>query len=490
MALLVIAFLLSLVRIRIGGDARHAAAGRRRRDRGAARAQGREPAVHPDRHAARRSPLGLRLRARDQPAARRARLTRRALRDTTLAVVVDQVLDGFAVDRHAPGADAHHALRSGDLPRPRSCRPRSCARRASAPPACGATAGWRRPSASVRASRSTTGRSAARPAADRAPREPDRAGGRHRRGRHRRGRSSSCASRAATERWFLYLHLMDVHEYTYDEASARFGTTYSDVYDNAVLHVNLRARRPVRRAGRARPARSHADRHRRGPRRGVRRARRRGARAQRLPRGDRGPLDPELPVPARAGPRDRVAHQQRRRLADAARSARTAAAPGQPTAARACRRSWLRRAASAAPADDGPAYAHLDQRWGQRDTQPAPTVAVVDGDSASSRPRSRARARARSCSTTAADARERRDRPAPRRPEQAGRACASSPHATWQNAPAPWAKQTRHARARRAAAQPAARARLRGSLKRGWPRAHAALGATFAQPLRARLVGR
>ena len=40
------------------------------------------------------------------------------------------------------------------------------------------------------------------------------------------------------ERWFLYLHLMDVHEYTYDASSAQFGTGYGDIYDNAVLHVN------------------------------------------------------------------------------------------------------------------------------------------------------------------------------------------------------------------------------------------------------------
>jgi arylsulfatase A-like enzyme len=38
------------------------------------------------------------------------------------------------------------------------------------------------------------------------------------------------------ERFFLYLHLMDVHQYLYDDASALFGTTYSDVYDNAVRH--------------------------------------------------------------------------------------------------------------------------------------------------------------------------------------------------------------------------------------------------------------
>jgi arylsulfatase A-like enzyme len=40
------------------------------------------------------------------------------------------------------------------------------------------------------------------------------------------------------ERWFLYLHLMDVHEFIYDEGTAVFGTSYSDVYDNAVLRTN------------------------------------------------------------------------------------------------------------------------------------------------------------------------------------------------------------------------------------------------------------
>ena len=36
------------------------------------------------------------------------------------------------------------------------------------------------------------------------------------------------------ERWFLYLHLMDIHEYVYDEESALFGSSYSDVYDNSI----------------------------------------------------------------------------------------------------------------------------------------------------------------------------------------------------------------------------------------------------------------
>jgi arylsulfatase A-like enzyme len=41
------------------------------------------------------------------------------------------------------------------------------------------------------------------------------------------------------QRWFLYLHLMDVHEYVYDEETALFGSSYSDIYDNAIRHENL-----------------------------------------------------------------------------------------------------------------------------------------------------------------------------------------------------------------------------------------------------------
>ncbi len=36
------------------------------------------------------------------------------------------------------------------------------------------------------------------------------------------------------QRWFLYLHLMDLHEYIYDAESALFGSTYSDIYDNSI----------------------------------------------------------------------------------------------------------------------------------------------------------------------------------------------------------------------------------------------------------------
>jgi arylsulfatase A-like enzyme len=40
------------------------------------------------------------------------------------------------------------------------------------------------------------------------------------------------------ERFFLYLHYMDVHQYAYDESSALFGTSYSDAYDNAIRWVD------------------------------------------------------------------------------------------------------------------------------------------------------------------------------------------------------------------------------------------------------------
>ena len=40
------------------------------------------------------------------------------------------------------------------------------------------------------------------------------------------------------ERWFLYLHLMDVHQYVYDRETALFGTTYSDIYDNSIRWVD------------------------------------------------------------------------------------------------------------------------------------------------------------------------------------------------------------------------------------------------------------
>ena len=36
------------------------------------------------------------------------------------------------------------------------------------------------------------------------------------------------------QRWFLYLHMMDIHEFLYDEESALFGGSHSDMYDNSI----------------------------------------------------------------------------------------------------------------------------------------------------------------------------------------------------------------------------------------------------------------
>ena len=41
------------------------------------------------------------------------------------------------------------------------------------------------------------------------------------------------------ERWFLYLHLMDIHEYLYDQFSAAFGTDHPDIYDNSILRTDM-----------------------------------------------------------------------------------------------------------------------------------------------------------------------------------------------------------------------------------------------------------
>jgi arylsulfatase A-like enzyme len=38
--------------------------------------------------------------------------------------------------------------------------------------------------------------------------------------------------------WFLYVHLMDVHEYTYSEETALFGSSHVDLYDNSIRWVD------------------------------------------------------------------------------------------------------------------------------------------------------------------------------------------------------------------------------------------------------------
>ncbi|NRA09806.1 MAG: sulfatase [Myxococcales bacterium] len=40
------------------------------------------------------------------------------------------------------------------------------------------------------------------------------------------------------DRWFLYIHMMDVHQYAYSLDSAIFGGDYLDIYDNSIHHTD------------------------------------------------------------------------------------------------------------------------------------------------------------------------------------------------------------------------------------------------------------
>jgi arylsulfatase A-like enzyme len=45
--------------------------------------------------------------------------------------------------------------------------------------------------------------------------------------------------------WFLYAHLMDVHQYAADEHSSIFGTGYEDVYDNSIHFIDRAVSRMI-----------------------------------------------------------------------------------------------------------------------------------------------------------------------------------------------------------------------------------------------------
>jgi arylsulfatase A-like enzyme len=178
------------------------------------------------------------------------------------------------------------------------------------------------------------------------------------------------------ERWFLYLHMMDVHEYTYDEDSARFGTTYADVYDNAVLRVNLLLDGLIGElvhmglmdhtliAISSDHGEAFGEHGSEGHARNLYRE------VTEVPWILSFPfrLDPGLVIETRTSNvdvwptlLDLLGLQAQQGVDGRSRVPEIlAAARGE-----------------APPADGRPAYAHLDQRWGQRDADPAPTVAVV-----------------------------------------------------------------------------------------------------------------
>jgi len=179
------------------------------------------------------------------------------------------------------------------------------------------------------------------------------------------------------ERWFLYLHLMDIHEYLYDEDTAVFGTTYSDVYDNAILRTNVILAGLYEMLAQqgylentlivlvSDHGEAFGERGFEGHARNVHRE------VTEVPLILSFPFRLEEPVVV------------------AERTANVDLWPtlldllGLPAMEESDGRSRLpeilaaaRGEASPAPAE--PVYAHLDQSWGQREAQPAPTVAVED----------------------------------------------------------------------------------------------------------------
>jgi arylsulfatase A-like enzyme len=180
------------------------------------------------------------------------------------------------------------------------------------------------------------------------------------------------------QRWFLYLHLMDLHEYTYDPDSAHFGSSYSDVYDNAILHENLVLDRLMAHLAEAglldttliAITSDHGEHF--GERGHEGHARTVYREVTEIPFILSFPfrLEPGLVVETRSSNVDVFPT-----LLD------LLGLPALPDPDGRSRVPELLAAArgEAPPADASPAYAYLDLTWGQREMQPAPTQSVVEG---------------------------------------------------------------------------------------------------------------
>ena len=178
------------------------------------------------------------------------------------------------------------------------------------------------------------------------------------------------------ERWLLYLHFMDLHEYLYDEESALFGSSYSDVYDNAIRRENYvldqllghLAREGYLEKTLVVIASDHGEAFsERGFEGHARRVYRESTEV---------PLILSLPFRLEPG----VVVEQRTQNVDIWPTLLDLL--GLPPMPGVDGRSRLPEILAATRGDPGPeeaapAYAHLDQTWGRRTQQPAPTVAVT-----------------------------------------------------------------------------------------------------------------
>jgi arylsulfatase A-like enzyme len=180
------------------------------------------------------------------------------------------------------------------------------------------------------------------------------------------------------DRWFVYLHLMDVHEYVYDEESALFGGSYSDIYDNAirwqdgvigVLMAHL-ADQGLTQSTRVVVASDHGEAFR--ARGGEGHARTVYRETTEVPFFLFPPfrLDPGVVVETRSQNIDIWPT-----IFDLVGIEAPAGADG---------RSLVPDILAAARGEAPPpaartAVSHLDMHWGQRDREPRPTIAVADG---------------------------------------------------------------------------------------------------------------
>ena len=180
------------------------------------------------------------------------------------------------------------------------------------------------------------------------------------------------------ERWFLYLHLMDVHEYVYDESTAAFGTNHRDVYDNSILRENVVIDQLMGRlwgAGHAEDtlvviASDHGEAF---NERGIE-----GHARYVYRETTEVPLI--LSFPFRLDPG--VVVESRTRNVDVWPTLLDLLGlPALPeTDGRSRLPELLAAARGEAPPGEAPlGYAFLDRSWGQRTSQPAPTVSISDG---------------------------------------------------------------------------------------------------------------
>jgi arylsulfatase A-like enzyme len=180
------------------------------------------------------------------------------------------------------------------------------------------------------------------------------------------------------QRWFLYLHFMDVHEYLYDLESALWGGAYADTYDNGIRYTDGTIRRLLERLADARLtddtvvviASDHGEAFRE---RGIEGHARRVFRES-----TEVPLFIQFPFELNPG----VVIRTRTRNVDIWPTLLdlAGAEPFEGADGRSLVPELIAAARGAEPTDDGGvAIAHLDQNWGRTDIDPQPTVAVVDG---------------------------------------------------------------------------------------------------------------